>query len=81
MEVEVLITTTDEGERGIDRFVGLDEEAARAIGYTPGCTKDQVLEALAWGAVMLGQRDACRDGWADLDPESISTDPIDAREL
>lgn len=74
LEVEVRITTTDEGEAGIDRYVGLSVADAAEVGWTPGLTKDQVLTDLARNAI-YGRDDAGQDGYADLDRESIHCYP------
>lgn len=79
LEVEVRVHTTDEGEAGIDRYVGLTPEAAKEWGMNPGLTKEQLLVGLAVQAI-YGRSDANQDGYADLDRESINTYVIDARE-
>jgi hypothetical protein len=80
LEVEVTITTTDEGEAGIDRYVGLSPEAAKEWGMRPGLTKDALLVGLAISGV-YGRSDANQDGYADLDRGSISVHIADAVEF
>lgn len=67
-EVEVVISTTPEGEAGIDRFVGLP--AGNDLQTTPGLTKQDVLAVLG-KQCLYGRTDANQDGWADLDRDSI----------
>lgn len=70
VHVSVVIVTTDEGEAGIDRYVGL--AVGNELGAKPGMTKDDVLEWLATSTI-YGRHDANQDGFADLDRASIHT--------
>lgn len=70
LEVDVVIVTTDEGEAGIERYVGLTPEQGAELSTTPGMTKDDVLQILARSCI-FGRSDANQDGWADLDRDSI----------
>lgn len=79
LDVEVTIETTDEGERGIDRYVGLTHAAAAETDSTPGMSKDDVLHILATRCI-YGRTNAYQDGWADLDPDSIQMHVSDVQE-
>lgn len=78
VEVEVKIVTTDEGEAGIDRYIGLP--AGNEWQVTPGMTKDDVLRWLARSFIVGGCNDAGQDGFADLDRDSINVYVTDVRE-
>jgi hypothetical protein len=77
LEVTVQITTTDEGEAGIDRYVDLPID--NDLQTTPFMTKEDVLSILARQCV-YGRTNANQDGWADLDPESISSTVINIQD-
>lgn len=79
LDVEVTIRTTDEGEAGIDRYVGLDDNRAAEWQCTPGMSKADVLRVLATQC-LYGRRNANQDGWADLAPDAIDMHISDVQE-
>lgn len=70
LEVVVVINTTDEGEIGIDRYVGLKPDNEWSV--KPNMSKEDVLVWLATSTV-YGRQNANQDGFADLDPEAITS--------
>jgi hypothetical protein len=80
VEVDVKIVTTDEGEQGMRRFIGLDEAAAHELGVKPHLTWEQIQLWLASSLITSGRSDAGQDGFADLDRDAISVYATDVRE-
>lgn len=71
LRVPVRITLA-EGSDAISRFVGLDPEAAKEIGWTPGATEQDVLHQLALYAVGGRYDGSLCDGWADKPRDEVT---------
>jgi len=77
LEVTVRIQTNDEADARIAEYIDLPED--NEWGITPGLSKDEILAWLATSCV-YGRHNANQDGWADLEPDSISLWIDDVRE-
>lgn len=71
LRVPVKITVAEDSD-AISRFIGMEPEAAKEIGWTPGATEQDVLFQLALYAA-YGQQDASLcDGWADKPRDEVT---------
>lgn len=75
LEVEVQVTTTAEADERFAAYVGLEPD--NEWGVTPGMTLEDVYGWVATSA-MYGRHNANQDGFADLNPDSISAFVYDA---